>query len=156
MLTIADVTDADVTDSGTSELAADLSLLVGRLARRMRQEAAGGLTPSELSALASIERLGPIQLGDLARVEAVASPTLTRAVGRLNDRGMVRRFADPADGRVVLVEISAAGRRALKDLRTVRVAFLTKCLESLPRKDRLVIADAARLLGGLLSDADSR
>jgi DNA-binding MarR family transcriptional regulator len=134
------------------ELASDVRLVVGRLARRMRQEAAGGLTPSELSALATIEELGPIQLGDLARVESVAPPTMTRAAGRLEDRGLVRRGADSADGRVVLVEVTAAGRRALRDLRTARAAFLAKRLEGLGAKDRLVVARAVRLLGRLLSD----
>jgi DNA-binding MarR family transcriptional regulator len=135
-----------------SELASDLRLLVGRLARRMRQEAAGGLTPSELSALATIEELGPIQLGDLARVESVAPPTMTRAAGRLEDRGLVRRRPDSVDGRVVLVEATAAGRRALRDLRTARAAFLAKHLEGLGAKDRLVVARAVRLLSRLLSD----
>src|SRR5436305_13060977 len=121
-------------DSDVTELASDVRLLVGRLARRMRQEAAGGLTPSELSALATIEELGPIQLGDLARVESVAPPTMTRAAGRLEDRGLVRRGPDSADGRVVLVEATAAGRRALRELRTARAAFLAKRLEGLGAK----------------------
>src|SRR5690348_9925823 len=95
------ITDMEVR---TAELAAEIRLLVGRLARRLRQEATAGLTPSQLSALASIERLGPLQLGDLARVESVAPPTLTRAIARLEEDGMVRRRPDPSDGRAVLVE----------------------------------------------------
>src|SRR5438309_551161 len=136
-----------------SALAGDVRLLTGRLARRMRQEAAGGLTPSELSALSTIEELGPIQLGDLARVESVAAPTMTRAAARLEDRGLVRRQADPADGRAVLVETTAAGRRALRDVRTARAAFLAKRLEGLDPQDRQVVAQAVRLLNGLLSDS---
>ncbi|HEX8770353.1 MAG TPA: MarR family transcriptional regulator [Acidimicrobiales bacterium] len=139
-------------DGDVGALASDVRLLVGRLARRMRQEAAGGLTPSELSALATIEEFGPIQLGDLARVESVAPPTMTRAAARLEDRGLVRRTTDPADGRAVLVEVTAPGRRALRDLREARAAFLAKRLEALGRDDRLVVAEAVRLLSRLLSD----
>jgi DNA-binding MarR family transcriptional regulator len=139
-------------DRDVSELASEIRLLVGRLSRRMRQEAAGGLTPSELSALASIEELGPLQLGDLARVESVAAPTMTRAADRLEGRGLVRRAPDPSDGRAVLVEATAAGRRALKNLRTARAAFLAKRLETLEPEERLVVAEAARLLSRLLSE----
>lgn len=143
------------TGTSTSELAAlaaDLRLLVGRLSRRLRQEAAGGLTASQLSALASVDRLGPLQLCDLARVEAVAPPTLTRAVAALEDRGLLSRRPDPADGRASLVEITPAGRRALKDVRGARTAFLVQRLETLDAHDRAVVADAVGLLGRLLAD----
>jgi DNA-binding MarR family transcriptional regulator len=142
-------------DPGTDELAAEIRLLVGRLARRMRQEATAGLTPSQLSALASVERLGPLQLGDLARVESVAPPTLTRAIARLEEQGMVTRRTDPADGRAVLVEVSAAGRRALDDLRQARVAFLAERLEAITEDDRRIVARAVHILGGLVGPPDT-
>ena len=83
----------------TAELAGEIKLLVGRLARRLRQEGTAGLTPSQLSALASVERLGPLQLGGLARVESVAPPTLTRSIAGLEEQGLVQRHADPDDCR---------------------------------------------------------
>jgi DNA-binding MarR family transcriptional regulator len=141
-------------DDGTGELATEIRLLVGRLARRLRQEGTAGLTPSQLSALASVERLGPLQLGDLARVESVAPPTLTRAIGRLEDQGLVRRHPDPADGRAVLVEATGAGRRALRDLRRARTAFLAERLATLTEDDRAVVAEAVALLGRLTTEAD--
>ena len=145
------ITDMEVR---TAELAAEIRLLVGRLARRLRQEATAGLTPSQLSALASIERLGPLQLGDLARVESVAPPTLTRAIARLEEDGMVRRRPDPSDGRAVLVEATGAGRRALRDLRRVRTAFLAERLGTLTEDDRLVVARAVGLLDRLVSEPE--
>jgi DNA-binding MarR family transcriptional regulator len=141
-------------DDGTAELATEIRLLVGRLARRLRQEGTAGLTPSQLSALASVERLGPLQLGDLARVESVAPPTLTRAMARLEDQDLVRRHPDPADGRAVLVEATAAGRRAMRDLRRARTAFLAERLATLDEDDRVVVARAVGLLGRLTSEAD--
>ncbi|MFN2608767.1 MAG: MarR family winged helix-turn-helix transcriptional regulator [Acidimicrobiales bacterium] len=130
----------------TAELAAEIRLLSGRLARRLRQEGTAGLTPSQLSALASVDRLGPLHLGDLARVESVAPPTLSRAVARLEDSGLLRRRPDPADGRAALVEVTAGGRRALGDLRRARTAFLTQRLEALTADDRRLLAGAVRLL----------
>jgi DNA-binding MarR family transcriptional regulator len=150
-LTYAKYIDVGATTS-TADLAVEVRLLVGRLSRRLRQEAAGGLTPSQLSALASVDRLGPLQLGDLARVEAVAPPTLTRAVARLEERGLLSRRPDPADGRAALVEITPAGRRALKDVRGVRTAFLVQQLEKLAADERAVVGRAVRLLGELMSD----
>jgi DNA-binding MarR family transcriptional regulator len=141
-------------DNGTGELATEIRLLVGRLARRLRQEGTAGLTPSQLSALASVERLGPLQLGDLARVESVAPPTLTRAIARLEDQGLVRRHPDPADGRAVLVEATGAGRRALRDLRRARTAFLAERLATLDEDDRAAVARAVGLLGRLTAEAD--
>lgn len=137
----------------TVELATELRLLVGRIARRLRQQSTGGLTPSQLSALASIERLAPVQLGDLARVEAIAPPTLTRAVARLEERRLVRRRPDPADGRAALVEVTAAGRRALTDVRNAQAAFLLARLGQLTEDERVVIAKAVRVLGRLLPQA---
>ncbi|HEX3393901.1 MAG TPA: MarR family transcriptional regulator [Acidimicrobiales bacterium] len=138
-------------NTGSANLAAEIRLLVGRLARRLRQQAAAGLTPSQLSALASVGDLEPVQLGYLARVEAVAPPTLTRAVARLEGQFLVRRRPDPSDGRVVLVETTAAGRRALRDLRQARVAFLAERLDTLTDDDRLTVARAVAVLGQLLS-----
>jgi len=137
----------------TTELAAEFRLLVGRLTRRLRQEAGGGLTPSQLSVLASVERHGPIHLGELARVEGVAPPTLTRAVDRLEEQGAVRRRPDPVDGRAVRVELTPAGRAAIDDLRTAGVAFLAKGLAALSEQERRVVAEAVGLLGRLLEDA---
>jgi DNA-binding MarR family transcriptional regulator len=141
-------------DTGTAELAAEIRLLVGRLARRLRQEGSAGLTPSQLSALATVERRGPLQLGDLARIESVAPPTLTRAIGRLEEQGMVRRRPDPVDGRAVLVEATAAGRRALRDLRRARTAFLAARLGTLGEEDRAVVARAVGLLRDLVAEPD--
>jgi DNA-binding MarR family transcriptional regulator len=95
-----------------------------------------------------------LQLGDLARVEAVAPPTLTRAVARLDEQGLVRRRPDPTDGRAVLVEVTAAGRKALRELRRARVAFLAERLETVEADDRQTVRRAVRILDGLLSASE--
>src|SRR2546427_663400 len=93
------------------ELAAALRLAVVRLARKLRQRADTGATPSMLSALSSIERLGPLTIGELAVAEQVAPPTMTPIVARLDEAGLVTREADPVDRRVSHVSVSREGRK---------------------------------------------
>src|SRR5436853_2009335 len=96
-----------------TQLAERLRLAVTRLARRLRQQSEASASPTQFSALATIERNGPITLGDLAAAEGVQPPTATAAVGRLEQSGLVARRPDEHDRRVVHVEITAAGRKLL-------------------------------------------
>lgn len=134
------------------DLAEHLRLSVTRLARRMRQQGGVDASPTQLSALASIERNGPITLGDLAAAERVQPPTITGAVGRLEHQGLVVRRPDRADKRVVRVVITAAGRRLLARNRSIRTAFLARRLDTLDASERATLADAAVLLERLLDE----
>src|SRR5689334_16886139 len=73
------------------ELAARMRLAIGRLHRRFSRRAVGGLTPSQLSVLATVEQHGPLRLGDLAIREVITPPTVTRLVASLQDRALVNR-----------------------------------------------------------------
>ena len=128
------------------QLADQLRLAVGRLARRIRQQGALGLTPSQHSALATIERLGPVRLGDVAAAEGVAAPTLTKIAAALEDMGYVRRTPDPADGRSSLVSITPAGKAALRKIRRARTAFLRQQLDRLSPQERAQLARALPVL----------
>src|SRR5436305_9814071 len=86
--------------SDSSEVAGRLRLSVTRLARRLRQEADAGLTPSQLSALAVIANHGPLSLGSLAEHERLAPPSITRLVKKLAQDGLVVRTTDPVDRRI--------------------------------------------------------
>jgi DNA-binding MarR family transcriptional regulator len=132
-----------------ADLAADLRLVVGRLARSLRQADDGGLTPSQLSALSSIDALGSVRLGDLAAAERVTSPTLTKIVANLEAAGLVHRSADPDDRRAARVSLTAAGRSRLKRLRTERNAYLQQRLAALTAQDRETLAAAVVVLGAL-------
>jgi DNA-binding MarR family transcriptional regulator len=139
----------------TSEaaLAARLRLTVTRLARRLRQQASEpGVSPTQIAALSTIERMGPITLGDLAREERVQPPTVTAAVGRLEESGLVRRRVDPEDRRVNRVEITAAGRRLLQRSRSAKTAFLARRLHELDADDRATLDRAAAILEHLLDE----
>jgi DNA-binding MarR family transcriptional regulator len=118
------------------ELAAHLRVLIARLARQLRQQAGTGLSPTQQSALVTIEASGPISLGDLAVAEQIAPPSVTRVVAKLEDDGLVQRQIDPGDRRVVRVSITYEGRRRLEHSRSRRNAWLARQVRSLDPADR--------------------
>jgi DNA-binding MarR family transcriptional regulator len=127
-----------------AELAARLRLAVIRLSRRIRQQTVGGLTPSQVSALAGVEKLGTPTLGELAAFEQVQPPSMTRLVDGLVGQGLVSREGDSGDRRLARVALSAEGRRTLQRNRSLRNAFLVRRLlrlspEEHERLDHLVV-----------------
>jgi DNA-binding MarR family transcriptional regulator len=129
-----------------------LRLAIGRLARRLRQQAGGEITSSQLSALSSVGRLGPLTLGELATVERVRPPTMTRIVASLEDAGLVDRRAHPADRRVSRVELSGAGRRFLDRTGTRKDAYLAERLARLDPAAVEQLGRAVPVLERLLED----
>ena len=130
----------------TAELAARLRLAVTRLARRLRQEAEAGITPSMLSALSSAERQGPVTMRDLCAAEQVQPPTMTRIVAALVASGLVVREPDPRDGRVAWVKVTPEGRRLLERSRRRKEAFLARALRDLDPRDVAALEAAADVL----------
>ena len=86
-----------------AELASRLRLTVTRLARRLRTQLPGELSPSQLATLATVEHLGPITLGELSAAERVKPPTMTKIVACLEEQGLVSRTVDQSDRRVARV-----------------------------------------------------
>src|SRR3954454_21747413 len=95
-----------LTSASIADVAGHLRLVVARSARRLRQEAGADLSPSMISALASIDRLGPLTPRDLAGHERVQRPTITRVLARLEELGWVHRAPDSADRRSSLITAS--------------------------------------------------
>src|SRR6478752_7920153 len=121
-------------DIPLSERAAHLRIAIVRTARRLRQEAAAetsGLTPTSVAALATIERHGPLTPSELAEIERVKRPSMTRTLGCLEREGLIERTPDPADGRSFLVAINDAGRERLARLRRRKSAYLARRLRKL-------------------------
>jgi DNA-binding MarR family transcriptional regulator len=133
-----------------SGLAAHLRLVITRTARRLRQQAGTDLGPSQTSALASVERHGPLTPSELARIERVQRPTATRIVARLEEAGLVERVADPTDGRSFTVSINADGRALMNKLRTRKNAYLARRLRGLDQEDLATLDRAAEILEDLL------
>ena len=132
------------------ELSARLRLVITRTARRLRQEAGTGLSPSLASALATIERHGPITPSELAEHERVRRPTATRIVARLADAGLIERAGDPTDGRVSLVSATTEGRELLVRMRTRKDAYLARRLRDLEAGDVEALRRAAEVLERML------
>ena len=136
------------------ELVVQLRLTVGRLARRLRQQTEGEITASQLSALATVRRFGPLSLGALAAVERVRPPTMTRIVGQLEAAGLVVRRPSLRDRRSAEVELSAAGRELLDRSRTRKDAYLAERLATLAPGEVAVLRQAAATLQRLLEAED--
>ncbi len=143
---------ADAPPQGDEEVATRLRVAVNRLQRRLRQESLGGLSPGQASALGSVRRLGQPTLGELAAVEQVQPPSMTRIVASLSDAGMVRREADPSDRRSARVRITPAGERAIERMRTAKNAFLRRRLAELDPDEQVHAAELVALLEHLLVD----
>ncbi len=137
------------------EVASRVRLAVMRLARRLRQESAEGLTPSMLSFLSAIHGAQPVTLGELAARERVRPPTITAAVGRLEEAGLVRREVDPTDRRVARVSLTGPGNELIRRTRTRKDAFLASRLRRLPPHDVVTLERAAGIVERLLEE-DSR
>ncbi len=123
-------------EQGDTELAARLRLAVNRLHRRLRQQAVGGLTPSQSSALASVAKLGSPTLGALAASEAVQPPSMTRVIAALEEMGYLTRIVDPTDRRVARVAITEQGRTVLDLNRSAKNSYLAERLLQLPVDER--------------------
>jgi len=132
------------------ELAPRLRWAVTRMARRLRQEAGTDLGPSQVAALATIERHGPLSPSELAQLERIKRPTATRILRHLDEARLVERVKDPEDGRGAILSITAAGRTHLRRLRARKTAYLATRLDNLDAEDRRTLERAAELLEGML------
>src|SRR6478752_7806739 len=140
-------------DTALTDAAAKLRLGIVRTARRLRQEAAAeasGLTPTSTAALATIERHGPLTPSELAEIERVKRPTITRTLGCLEREGLVERTPDPADGRSSLVSVNGAGRERLRRLRGRKNAYLARRMRDMSAEDVATLERAAEILEGML------
>src|SRR5271155_4064787 len=124
------------TPDGDEELASRLRLSINRLHRLLRRESLAGLSPAQASALGAVNRLGSPTLGELAAIEQVQAPTMTKIVASLADAGMVTRVTDAADRRSARVRITPAGKRSMERIRTLKNAFLSRRLEELSPEER--------------------
>jgi DNA-binding MarR family transcriptional regulator len=125
---------------------------VMRLARRLRQmKTDDTLTTSQLATLATLDRHGPLTLGELAAHEHVQPPSMTRIAAALEAAELVRRTAHPSDGRQVLLTVTPAGARLLSADRKRREAWLHQRLATLDPSEIETLRDAAAVLEKLVS-----
>lgn len=133
--------------SGTALDAARLGAALDRITRLLRRSPLpGDLSPVAASALYTLVHHGPSRLTALATAEHVSQPAMTQVIGRLEAAGLVRRGADPDDGRVVVVDVTDAGRDLSARRREARAVVLADIAERLPAADREALQAAVGAL----------
>ena len=115
-----------------------------------REDTKSGLSAPRLSALSVVVFGGPLTLGELASVEQVRPPTMTRLVSALEEEGLVTREPDADDGRLTRIRATTRGRALLMKGRARRVAALTAQVRALGDQDRDVIERAVTILEGVI------
>ena len=133
-------------DALAAQVAAALERLIG-LFRSLSP--ASGLSLTAAATLATLERSGPSRLTWLAAREGVTQPAMTQLIARLQDAGLVDRAADPADGRVVQIRITADGLAVLAGRRAVRAERLAGLLDRLSPDEREALAAALPAMDAL-------
>jgi DNA-binding MarR family transcriptional regulator len=131
-------------------IAARLRLAITRTSRRLRQEAGAGLSPSQASALASIECHGPLTPSELAERERVRRPSATRIAAKLAGDGLIERTPDPSDARSALLAVTPRGRSLAAAMRKRKNAYMARRLRDVSAADLQTLERAAQVLERLL------
>ena len=139
-------TNAEVTS------AARLRLALTRVIRTLRRHGESSLTPSQVSALSTLEELGAMRISAIATYESLGAPAATRVVASLEELGLVRRTIDPDDKRASLIDLTDLGRRTLGKLWRERTLDITAMLERLSPKERAAIEAALPALEKIARD----
>src|SRR5690349_2649357 len=129
-------------------IAAGVERLIGLVRSLMPPD---GISLTSAATLANLERSGPRRLTALAVQEGVTQPAMTQLIGRLQDAGLVRREADPADGRVVQVWLTDRGRDLLARRRAVRAERLAVILDQISPEYRASLGAALPAIDALAS-----
>ncbi len=135
-------------DPDVDQIAGALRLSIGLLLRRLRQvHVEGELRLPESSALARLDRDGPITASGLARLEQISPQSMGATLGALEARGLVKRAPDPQDGRRVILSLTEAGTTVLRSRRNERAERLAQALtERFTRSELEQLMAAAPLL----------
>lgn len=137
--------DNALTPSAVTALAGELRLACMRISRRVRFESFEAVAPHQFSVLARLDGT-PRTPGELAEIERVSAPSMTRTVGGLVERGLVERTDDPADGRQVILSLTPAGAKLLKEIRRERDAWMSVRVGRLGPEEQRVLLEAAAIL----------
>jgi len=129
-------------------LASRLRLAVVRLNRRLRaqRDVEAVVTLTQLSAMASLYRHGPMTPGELAACERVQPPSMTRVIAALTDSGFVDRSPHPTDGRQTVVALTTAGRDYVDAEVSARERWLDAQLAQLTADERDVLSRAVDII----------
>lgn len=128
-----------------TRLASDLRLACMRVSRRVRFESAGLVAPHQFSVLARLEGT-PRTPCELAGIERVSAPSMSRTVAGLCELGYVARHDDPSDGRQVILSLTREGTKVLRDTRRRRDEWMARRLQGLSADELDVLRRAGEIL----------
>ncbi len=126
-------------------LANDLRIACQRVSRRVRFESTDELAPHLVSALSHLKK-GARTPGELAELERVAPPSMTRTVNCLVEKGLVTSDHNPSDGRSKLLVLTEAGRATMDRIAHARDDWMLRQLEGLTKAEQDLLKEAAVLL----------
>ena len=132
-------------------MATDLRLACMRISRRVRYESSHDVAPHQFSVLSRLDE-APRTPGELAEIERVAKPSMTRSVAALVERGLVLRQDDPTDGRSVILSLTAEGRRVLTAIRRKRDAWMATRVTHLTPEEQEILLRATAILEKVATD----
>ncbi len=137
----------------TAELASSLRLSLLRAARRIRSQRVNTTaTLSQLSALATVNKCGPLSAGEIAAVERVQPPSMTKILAALEASGWVARTSHPDDRRQSIISITDAGRQLMAEETRARDEWLAERLVDFSAEDIQKLRDAVGVLDRLGSE----
>ena len=133
-----------------AELASLLRPSLLRLTRVIRNQRVDlSITLTQLSAMGTLEKSGPIGAGELAARERVQPPSMTKVLASLEEHGYVRREPHPTDRRQAIIVLTDEGRKLLDSERRSRDAWLTQHLNELTADERALLARVVPVLDKL-------
>ena len=144
-------TTQTVHNPSLAHLANDLRLACMRISRRVRFESTQDVAPHQFSVMARLED-NALTPRELAGIECVSPPSMTRTVAGLVERGLVTRTDDPLDGRQVFISLTAEGMSLLSETRRRRDAWMASRLKGMSADEREVLAKATAILTRVASE----
>jgi DNA-binding MarR family transcriptional regulator len=125
------------TKTTIADLASQLRPALLRLTRLVRNQRVDlSVTLTQLSAMATLAKHGPMSAGELANCERVQPPSMTKVLANLEERGLVRRDVHPTDRRQAVIAITPAGEQLLDSERRSRDQWLARRLATLTPEER--------------------
>jgi DNA-binding MarR family transcriptional regulator len=129
------------------ELTTRLRSVIAKVSRRLRPTVAGSaLSPSQISVLFTVVRLGPLRLSEVAEIESLNPTMLSRIAAQLCDAGLIRRSADPGDRRAAFLAPTAAGRRIRERIHREHTRALSAHVDGLDEQQQAALWNALPVL----------
>lgn len=134
-----------------TSLASELRIACQRVSRRVRFESSAELPPHQVSALSNLRKRS-LTPGELAEIERVSAPSMTKTVNCLVDKGLVARVDHPDDGRSKMLSLTTDGRAVLDRIARARDDWMVRRLHGLTKEERAVLRDAVEILQRVVAE----